>query len=49
MFHTMNQLKDIPHMRYSPAHLLACLEIVGVRERKRRIQKNKKIKRNHKE
>jgi hypothetical protein len=42
MFHTMNQLKDIPHMHCSPAPLLACQEIVGVEERKRGIKKKKK-------
>jgi hypothetical protein len=42
MFHPMNQPKDIPHMRRSPARLLARLEIVGVRETKRRRKKKKK-------
>jgi hypothetical protein len=42
MFHTMNQLKDIPRMHCSPARLLASLEIVGVGEGKRRIKKRKK-------
>jgi hypothetical protein len=42
MLHPMNQPKDIPRMRRSPAHL-ARLEIVGVGETKRR-KKNKKRK-----
>jgi hypothetical protein len=49
MFHTMNQLKDIPRTHCSPACLLACQEIVGVEERKRGIKKKKKRKRKHKE
>jgi hypothetical protein len=42
MFHPMNQPKDIPLMCRSPARLLACMEIVGVGEMKRRRKKNKK-------
>jgi hypothetical protein len=41
----MNQQKDISRMRRSPARLLMCLEIVGVRESKRRRKKKNKERR----